>query len=154
MHTRNITKNDFDHIVSVMDQWWGGTAGQRPEPFLFYEFGQHALVVEDEGTMAGFLLGFVSDQASPTAYVHLVGIHPDYRRKGVARKLYDTFLEQSASRGALHAKAITTVGNEGSVLFHKAMGFEVAEVEDYAGPGRARYVFSRRLTPRPKSNVF
>jgi hypothetical protein len=37
------------------------------------------------------------------------------------------------------------VGNQGSVEFHRAMGFEIEEVADYAGPGRARYVFTREI---------
>jgi hypothetical protein len=43
-------------------------------------------------------------------------------------------------------KAITTLGNEASVRFHQALGWAMAEVEDYAGPGRMRIVFTHDLT--------
>jgi hypothetical protein len=42
-------------------------------------------------------------------------------------------------------KAITTPGNQGSVEFHKALGYSVELVPDYAGPNRARHVFVREL---------
>jgi ribosomal protein S18 acetylase RimI-like enzyme len=84
-------------------------------------------------------------------YIHLVGIHPQFRRRGVARALYEEFARRAEAQGATQLKAITTIGNEGSVEFHRAMGFRCEEVEDYAGPGRARYVFLRDV-PRVRSN--
>ncbi len=43
---------------------------------------------------------------------------------------------------------ITTLGNEGSVRFHQALGWSLAEVENYAGPGRSRIVFTKDLANR------
>lgn len=146
MHTRGITKEDFDQIVTVMDQWWGGPAGTHPLPIFFYEFGDHALITEDNGMMVGFLLGFVTERSPRVGYIHLVGIHPQFRRRGVARSLYEEFARRAEDQGAVLLKAITTVGNEGSVAFHRALGFTVERVSDYAGPGRDRYVFTRTLT--------
>jgi ribosomal protein S18 acetylase RimI-like enzyme len=145
MIIRAITKADYDAIVSVMDAWWGGPAALKPEPFLFYELGHHALVAEDDHTMTGFLLGFVTDRDPRVAYVHLVGIDPERRRRGTARALYEAFAARGREQGAVTLKAITTVGNEGSVDFHRALGFNVVQDPDYAGHGRARYVFTRTL---------
>jgi ribosomal protein S18 acetylase RimI-like enzyme len=151
MRTRGITKEDFDEIVTVMDQWWGGPSGTKPLPIFFYEFGAHALITEHDGKMVGFLMGFVTDRTPRVGYVHLVGIHPQFRRRGVARDLYEEFARRAESEGAQTIKAITSVGNEGSVEFHRAQGFRVEEVADYAGPGRARFVFTREIA-RARSN--
>jgi len=77
--------------------------------------------------------------------VHLVGIHPDYRRRGVARMLYTAFEDDCRRAGSLLLKAITTLGNEASLSFHHALGWTSSEVEDYAGPGRMRIVFTKLL---------
>src|SRR5262249_37487107 len=114
MIIRGITKPDFDHIVVVLDRWWGGPAGERAHPILFYELGQQALIAEESGEMVGFLLGFIAPTTPPIAYVHLVGIHPDQRRQGVGQQLYERFTDQAKRAGAAKIKAITTVGNEGS----------------------------------------
>jgi len=74
-----------------------------------------------------------------------VGIHPDHRRQGVGRLLYENFAARCQSLGCLRIKAITTVGNEGSLRFHEALGFDVEEVDDYAGPSRKRLVFTKPL---------
>ena len=142
MQTRPLTKADYDEIVQVIDRWWGGPTSALAHPIFFYELGRLSRVVEAEQTLVGFLLGFRCPDA-PIGYVHLVGIHPDYRRRGVGKLLYGSFEDACRSEGARRLKAITTLGNEASVRFHLAQGWTMEEVEDYAGPGRMRIVFSR-----------
>lgn len=145
MHTRPITKQDFDHIVSVIDRWWDGPISTLAHPIFFYELGHQALVVENEGLMLGFLLGFIAEQPVKTGYVHLVGIHPEFRRQGVGRLLYERFTEVCRRGGCVKMKAITTPGNEGSIRFHLGVGWAAQEDENYAGEGRRRIVFTREL---------
>jgi GNAT superfamily N-acetyltransferase len=152
MQVRRITKPDFDRIVEVIDHWWGGPISTFAHPIFFYELGEQGLVVEQGSDMIGFLLGFPtaapdgkSGESARTGYVHLVGIHPDYRRRGVGRLLYDRFANDSREAGCVRLKAITTPGNEGSIRFHLALGWNVQEVDDYAGPGRRRIVFTKQL---------
>lgn len=145
MQIRGISKADFDYVVSVLDRWWGGPSGERAHPVFFYELGKDALIAEEDGQVVGFLLGFVAPTTPPTGYVHLVGIHPEFRRRGVGQRLYEEFTTRCRAAGAHRLKAITTVGNEGSVAFHRALGFDVREDGDYAGPDRARVVFTKDL---------
>jgi GNAT superfamily N-acetyltransferase len=146
LQIRGLDKSDYDYVVSVLDRWWGGPSGQRASPVFFYELGSDALVVEEHGKVVGFLLGFVVRVSSePTGYIHLVGIDPEHRRRGVGHLLYERFVDRCRGAGVKRLKAIAAVGNEGSVRFHEAMGFSATEVADYAGPGRARMVFERTL---------
>lgn len=147
MHTRPLVKADYDQIVQVIDRWWGGPTSALAHPIFFYELGRLARVVEADGLMVGFLFGFICPDAS-VGYVHLVGIHPDHRRRGVGKMLYAAFEEDCRRAGCRELKAITTLGNEASVSFHQAQGWDVAETEDYAGPGRMRIVFRRVLADR------
>jgi GNAT superfamily N-acetyltransferase len=144
MDIRGITKRDFDYIVSVFDAWWGGPSTERASPFFFYELGEHALIAEEDGDVVGFLLG-LAVLSSGTAYVHLVGIDPAHRRGGVGKALYQHFAERAKRDGLVKLKAIGMVGHEASMKFHNALGFEAKEVADYAGPGRARVVFTCAL---------
>lgn len=146
MKPRRITKADFDHIVDVIDRWWGGPMANYAHPMFFYELGDNALIVEHEGRLTGFLLGFTVFKQPKTGYVHLVGIHPDYRRQGVGRTLYEEFTARCRTLGCERMKAITTTGNEGSIKFHHALGWQSSEVEDYAGPDRRRIVFTKDLS--------
>lgn len=148
---RPLSKADFDTIVQVVDHWWEGPIASLAHPMFCYEFGRFGRVVEDlanEGRLVGFLLGFViaGEGVDPgLGYVHLVGIDPRYRRKGVARALYAEFTTLSLEVGAKRLKAITTAGNTGSIRFHQALGFTAVEDENYAGPGRRRVVLTKDL---------
>jgi GNAT superfamily N-acetyltransferase len=145
METRKISKADFDVIVEVIDRWWGGPISTLAHPIFFYELGELAHVTVDDGQIIGFLLGFIAHEPEKTGYVHLVGIHPDFRRKGVGRKLYDSFAKACATAGCIRLKAITTPGNEVSLRFHIAQGWDVKELDDYAGPARRRVVFTKEI---------
>ncbi|MFK8002566.1 MAG: N-acetyltransferase family protein [Polyangiales bacterium] len=140
-----MTKSDFDHLSTVMDRWWGGPGAQRAAPHLFHELGSDAIVAEDDGKMAGFLLGFLVPKSPPLGYIHLVGIHPDYRRLGVGQRLYARFEEKCRAAGARSLKAISPVGHEGALRFHEALGFRATVAPHYAGAGRARVVYERDL---------
>ena len=142
---RGITKADYDHLVSVLDQWWGGPSGQRAHPVFFYEFGDQALIAERDDEVVGFLLGFLSPGEPSYGYVHFVGIHPDFRRRGVGQQLYAAFSERCQQAGATSLKAIAAKGDEGAQRFHEALGFATEVDGDYAGPGRARVVFRKKL---------
>jgi GNAT superfamily N-acetyltransferase len=154
MNVRHIAKIDFDRIVEVIDHWWGGPISTFAHPIFYYELGEQALVVEQGADMIGFLLGFAApgsaqsdagQEAIRTGYVHLVGIHPEYRRRGVGRLLYDRFAEACRQAQCQRMKAITTPGHEGSIRFHVALGWRMQEIDDYAGPGRRRIVFTKAL---------
>ena len=142
---RGIDKSDYDFLTSVLDRWWGGPSGRRIDPMFFYEFGEHALVAEQEQNVVGFLLGVLVPGPPMTGYIHLVGIHPDYRRRGVGRQLYSQFTERCRTANVSRIKAIAAKGHEGPLSFHLSLGFVAEEVADYAGPGRARIVFSKEL---------
>lgn len=155
LRVRAMTKADFDTVVQVVDQWWSGPIAVLAHPVFFYELGKHARVVEDiapshgsNGKFVGFLLGFIvpsDDEKAAVGYVHLVGVHPDYRRKGVARALYNEFTQSCIGMGCRHLKAITTPGNEGSFRFHQALGWQAHDEDDYAGPHRRRMVLTKTL---------
>ena len=145
MKIRGITKADFDYLVAVLDRWWGGPGGQKAHPMFFYEFGEQALVAERDGEVVGFLLGCLAPTRPPTGYVHLVGIHPDHRRRAVGKLLYEHFTDRCRAAGVKRLKAIAAVGHEGPLAFHEALGFTARHEPDYAGPGRARMVFTKDL---------
>lgn len=143
---RPLTKEDYNVIVSVIDHWWGGPSSALAHPIFFYELGRLARVAESqEGDLAGFLFGFVCRDA-PLGYVHLVGIHPNYRRRGVGKQLYAAFEEACVQAGCASLKALSTPANEGSIRFHQALGWSMEIDDNYAGLGRARVVFTKALS--------
>jgi ribosomal protein S18 acetylase RimI-like enzyme len=145
MLLRDLEKRDYDQVVQIIDRWSGGPTSSLVHPFLFYELGRLAQVVERESQLVGFLFGFLSQTEDPVGYVHLVGVHPDFRRRGIGRLLYSKFEADSRVHGCRALKAMTAPGNESATAFHKALGFAAELFEGYAGPGRPRVVFSKSI---------
>jgi len=62
----------------------------------------------------------------------------------LGRRLYERFAAAAAERGATGLKALTSEENQGSVAFHRRMGFtDMTVMPDYAGGGRTRIVMRR-----------
>ena len=156
MELRNICEEDYASIISVIDDWWGGRHMADMLPKLFFQhFQDTSFAVEEDDRIIAFLIGFVSQKYPEQAYIHFVGVHPDYRKHGLATKLYERFFTTVRERSCTKVHAVTSPINKDSVAFHTRMGFEIepgdAEVDgvevktDYDGRGQSRVRFVRRL---------
>jgi GNAT superfamily N-acetyltransferase len=155
MEIQRCTMADYDQIVSYIQEFWGSDRTlSRHHPMFVYEFGNSAYVIKDGDQVAAYLFGFIS-QTEPIAYVHLVGTRAAYRRQGLARRLYNHFVEFALSRGCTELKAITTPDNTESIAFHRGLGMEltgkpnrdgIAVIKNYSGPEQDRVVFRRKLS--------
>jgi ribosomal protein S18 acetylase RimI-like enzyme len=146
-HTiRPARSDDYDRIAAVADDWWGRPIlAVLPRLFLDH-FHRTSRVAEAERELRGFVIGFGSPSEPAQAYIHFVGVHPDERRHGLARQLYEEFFTLSRADGRRQVSAITSPLNEGSIAFHRRLGFTVTgPVVDYNGPGQHRMVFTRSL---------
>ena len=125
-------------------------------PKLFFvHFRQTSFVAEQGENIVGFLVGFVSQTFSNEAYIHFVGVHPDFRKKGLGRALYERFFDSTKKRGCNVVRCVTSPVNKGSVSFHLRMGFYIEPglknvdtipvVEDYDGRGEDRVLFYKAL---------
>jgi GNAT superfamily N-acetyltransferase len=135
IHLRRPTEADHRPIVGVVDEWWGGRRVRQLLPRLWLQHfrGTSWVAETEEGRLAGFLVGFVSPDDPEVGYVHLAGVDPNLRRRGLGRRLYQAFIDDVAGRGVHRVTAVTWPGNRGSVAFHTRIGFRVDD-----GPGTQR----------------
>ena len=145
---RHARPSDYGRVVGVVNEWWGGREMAPMLPRLFFvHFEGTSFVAEDEaGRLAGFICGFLSQTHADEAYVHFVGIDPDFRNAGVGRALYAHFFEAARAAGRSVVRCVTAPENEASVVFHTRLGFEVERVEEnYDGHGASRVLMRRSL---------
>ena len=157
MRLRHAEPADYDRVVAVIDDWWGGRPmGQRLSHVFFSHFAPTSFVLDADAELVGFLLGFLSQTRPDEAYIHFVGIHPDYRRLGLGRRLYERFLAAAQMHERRWVRSITAPCNLASIAFHQGMGFSLERGDvivdgvpvwlDYAGDGGHRVVFRRPVT--------
>lgn len=146
---RHTQPSDYGRVIGRVNAWWGGRdmAPMLPKLFFIHFEGTSFVVDDEDGQLAGFLIGFNSQSAPDEAYIHFVGVAPEHRGHGIGRALYERFFAEAASHGRTVVRCVTSPLNEQSVAFHRALGFEVERiVEDYDGPGEDRVLLVRHLT--------
>jgi ribosomal protein S18 acetylase RimI-like enzyme len=156
MNIRPISERDHAPIIAVVDQWWGGRqmAGLLPRLF-FTHFQDTSFAIEEADQIIAFLIGFVSQTHPRQAYIHFVGIHPEQRKRGLGKRLYELFFETVRARGCDSVRCITAPINSGSIAFHHRMGFQIEKSDQerdgvpftasYDGPGQDRVLFVKPL---------
>lgn len=153
---RQTSPADYSSIIAVLDKWWGGRQMSAMLPKLFFtHFCDTSFVVELDGKLIGFLVGFLSQSNSTEAYIHFVGIHPDCRQQGIGSLLYRQFFRMAQTFGRVQVKCVTSPLNKSSIAYHLRMGFEAEPSEiqgdgapyhpDYDGPEEHRVLFVKHL---------
>lgn len=154
---RNVDPTDYQPVISVLNDWWGGRNMSDMLPKLFFvHFRETSFVAEQEGKIIGFLIGFFSQTFPDQAYIHFAGVHPDYRRKGLAGDLYGHFMEMARKHGCRVVRSVTSPVNKLSIAFHLRVGFSIepgnrviegiSVAENYDGPGGDRVLFVKPLS--------
>jgi ribosomal protein S18 acetylase RimI-like enzyme len=145
---RHAEPADYGRVIGRVNLWWGGRemAPMLPRLFFVHFEGTSYVVDDDEGQLAGFLIGFLSQSDREEAYIHFVGVAPERRGQGLGRRLYERFFAEAREHGRTRVRCVTSPANETSVGFHEALGFEVERVaHDYDGPGEDRVLFVKSL---------
>ena len=156
MNIRQIEPADYAAIIPVVDDWWGGRAMRDMLPRLFFtHFRETSFIAEHDGAIAGFLVGFLSQSYPDEAYIHFVGVRPDWRGRQVGRTLYEHFFRVIQGHGRHVVRCVTAPVNKGSIAFHMRMGFQnespdvgedgIPVARNYDGIGGDRVLFVKRL---------
>jgi ribosomal protein S18 acetylase RimI-like enzyme len=153
---RHAEPSDYQPIIAVVDEWWGGRRMADMLPRLFFvHFRPTSFVAERNGRIVGFVIGFVSQTFPVEAYIHFAGVHPEFRKAGLGRALYERFFAAVTQLGCRTVRCVTSPVNKGSISFHCRMGFSAKEsekvvdgipvVDGYDGEGEDRVLFSKSL---------
>jgi len=148
VNIRHARPSDYGRVIGRVNVWWGGRemAPMLPKLFFVHFEGTSFVAERDDGELAGFLVGFLSQTDPSEAYVHFLGVAPEERGSGLGRTLYERFFEAARAEGRSVVRCVTSPENEASLAFHRAVGFEVERVaSDYDGSGEDRVVLRRTL---------
>lgn len=156
MNLRYVRPDDYSIIITNLDDWWGGRKVSPMLPRLFFEhFRNTSFILEEGSKIVGFLIGFLSQSQPEEAYIHFVGVHPDYRGRGFGRLLYEQFFTTVRGHQRHIVRCVTSPINLTSIAYHAAMGFSiepgsaesagVAHDPNHDGPGEPRVCFLRHV---------
>jgi predicted N-acetyltransferase YhbS len=153
---RHAEPSDYQSIIEVINDWWGGRRMTDMLPKLFFvHFRPTSFVAEYNSQVVGFIIGFVSQTFPEEAYIHFAGVHPEFRNAELGKMLYERFFSSVTKLGCRTVRCVTSPVNKGSISFHRRLGFSakdskkivdgISVVEAYDGEGEDRVVFSKFL---------
>ncbi|MFF2176033.1 GNAT family N-acetyltransferase [Lysinibacillus sp. NPDC058147] len=156
MEIRSVKGSDYYVISPLINEWWGGRNMSDMLPKLFFDhFTQTSLIAEKDGKLVGFLIGFLSQTYSNEAYIHFVGVHPEYRKHNIGKHLYNEFFNVVKQNNRSIVRCVTSPVNKVSIAYHTKMGFEIEDGDrsvedlsintDYDGPNQDRVLFVKKL---------
>lgn len=154
---RNPTPEDQPRVIGVIKAWWDGRDLSPMLPRLFFvHFCDTSFVMEREEALVAFLVGFFSQSRADEGYIHFVGVHPDFRRQGLGRSLYERFFQLCAAHRRCVVRSCTSPVNKGSIRFHRRLGFAIEAGDavldgipvtlDYNRPGDPKVLFKKTIS--------
>lgn len=156
LNIRHIEPDDCNAIFEVASDWWGSNySNDMISKWYIHHFRDTCLLAEENGKMAGFLIGFLSQSEPNESYIRIVMVNPAIRGKGVGRALYEEFFKRVGMLGRSVVRCVTAPGKKDSIAFHTRMGFIIEPQEqeyegfpvfiNYDGRGGNRVVFKKVL---------
>ncbi|MDH3540656.1 MAG: GNAT family N-acetyltransferase [Acidimicrobiia bacterium] len=146
MKVRPLDGQDFHSAAARIDDWFEDAGYEAIHPVFFHHFGGYA-VEDDDGALAGFLIGFRSLRNGDIAYIHVIAIDPARRRQGIGTELYDRFEKQARVWNCYTIEAVAEPANTRAIAFHRQRGFKDRLVEGWGGPGIDRVVLQKSIQP-------
>ncbi len=154
---RNAESDDYHRVVSVMPGWWGGRdLSSAVQKIFFIHFQKTTFIAEKNSTLCGFLIGFMSQSRPDEGYIHFAGVHPEWRRVGLGRNLYERFFEMCRHNNRFIVRSCTSPINTLSVEFHQRLGFIIEQGDtiingvevtaNYLGAGDHKVLFKKDLS--------
>jgi len=121
---RSAEASDAPAVIGAITDWWPGVHMVHAVcPQLFEHFGDTCIILEEDGHLVGFLVGFMSQRMADAGYVHYAGVHPDHRGMGLGREMYTRFARLTREHGRAVVFAETGAWNTKSIAFHERVGF-------------------------------
>ena len=122
--------------ASFSDPW--------PRSSFLLLMGDYSWVAESGGRVVGYLLARIS---ADEAEVLNVAVHPELRRRGVARALLVTALEEFRAAGAANAYLEVRATNSDAQAFYRAFGFQEQRRRRryYDNPPEDAVIMGRRI---------
>ena len=105
---------------------------KRPISYIvgLLDFG---FVAEIDSHICGFILGQAAyEDATEAGLVLMLGVHPDYQRKGIATKLVNALCEKYRSKGIRTIRATIDQQDKDLLGFIEHMGFIAGHRVDYS----------------------
>lgn len=125
---------EIDNKISAVERAF--TYADMIDGFIGGDIGT-SFVAEVDGRVIGFALAavtYVPDQVTEACTIQVVGIDPDYRRRGIARKLVKALMDNCRSKGLKLIRVMVDQHDSQLQGLFESMDFRRGQLIDYSKP--------------------
>lgn len=133
MTLRPLREADLDAVLALEAELFGPLAWSRASYLEELRHpSRHYLAATSRGTLVGYAGIFIASESQ----IMTIGVHPDYRRQGIATALLTALIDVARHRRSREVWLEVRADDPGAQALYRAAGFEeVGLREDYYGPG-------------------
>ncbi len=84
-------------------------------------------LVFEQKQILGYLIGCLCDTANK-AVILRIAVHPDHRRKGVAKALLEKCIQMAAKAGVREVELDVEIYQQGAVKLYEGLGFKTKKI--------------------------
>ena len=131
MKIRNPAEEDFLDIYEFVSNCKPlESYGEHFYKIMLRYFKDTCFVALDNGSIVGYIMGFISQTDNKSSFIWQIGVHTDLKRSGVASKLLDAFEKQIMSKGCQRIELTVDPENPASQKLFENRGYEnISETE-------------------------
>lgn len=134
---REMGPEDLEGILDIERATKGdkraATYAPVPDSCIGGEIGT-SVVVEVKDKIVGFVLGRVVSspyELRNVAWIELIGIHPEYQRQGVGRKMVEAWKEHCRKKGIKKVHIMLNWRDWRMLSFFESLGFSRGDLTDF-----------------------
>ena len=137
INVRKMVEEDIDSVLEIDRKVVGleraTTYSMIPANYVGGEL-DISVVAEVEGEIIGFLLGRAADSAydqGESFLLELIGVDPEYKRRGVGRSLVKAFEKAGRERGANTIRVLVSWHDWWLLSFLRSLEFSQGEMAEF-----------------------
>jgi len=137
MNIREMSAEDLEGIFRIERESTGNkrasTFAPVPESCIGGEIDS-SVVAEEDDHLVGFILGRTIRSPiglNDIAWIEFIGIHPDYQRRGIGRKMLENWKELCRKKGITRVHIMLSERDKWMQSFFESQGFSRGDLVDY-----------------------
>jgi [ribosomal protein S18]-alanine N-acetyltransferase len=136
MVIRSATEKDLGRVLEI-DQL------SFPTPWTYHCFKitlKDIFFVIEQKEIMGYLVACLCDLGL-RAEILRIAVHPDHRRKGIAKELIETMLQLLSKENVESVELEVNSANRSAVKFYEKIGFKIKRTSTFIGDDQDFYIF-------------
>lgn len=160
-----VTNPDPGDFLDIY-RFVGDIEGLVQHPVHFFKimtnyFGDSFFIIRNGENIAGMVWGFISQTDPDIFFLWQIGVAPEYRGKGLSRKLIEKLIEFAAAHGCKKVHATVETENIASWKMFEKMKFtnvsdgntimvdEKRALPNYYGSGTDQFLYEFKIEEKP-----